>query len=40
MMQMAEASVRSDKVSLPGQQTIEASVEAVFSVENVQNKGN
>jgi uncharacterized protein YggE len=40
MMQMAEASVRSDKVSLPGQQTIEASVEVVFSVKNVQNKSN
>ena len=38
MMQMAEASVRSDKVSLPGKQTIEASVEVVFSVKNVQNK--
>lgn len=40
MMQMAEASVRSDKVSLPGQQTIEASVEAVFDVKSVQNKSN
>lgn len=37
-MQMAESRGRSDKVSLPGQQSIEASVEAVFSVESVQNK--
>lgn len=33
VMQMAEMSSRSDKVSLPGQQTIEAQVEVIFSTK-------
>ncbi|HAS23305.1 MAG TPA: hypothetical protein DCR51_09300, partial [Idiomarina loihiensis] len=33
VMQMAEMSSRSDKVSLPGQQTIEAQVEVIFSTQ-------
>ena len=40
MMQMAEVSSRSDKVSLPGQQTIEARVEVTFSIQNQTNSDN
>lgn len=34
IMQMAEVSARSDKVSLPGQQTIEARIEVTFSIQS------
>ncbi|MCK7459921.1 SIMPL domain-containing protein [Idiomarina aminovorans] len=40
MMQMAEVSSRSDKVSLPGQQTIEARVDVSFSIQNTANDDN
>ncbi|MDV6317073.1 SIMPL domain-containing protein [Idiomarina sp. HP20-50] len=40
MMQMAEMSSRSDKVSLPGQQTIEARVEVVFAIQNKSDSSN
>ncbi|RUO73381.1 SIMPL domain-containing protein [Idiomarina ramblicola] len=40
VMQMAEASSRSDKVSLPGQQTIEARVEVTFSIQSQESSNN
>jgi len=40
MMQMSEMSSRSDKVSLPGQQTIEARVEVIFSIQNKSSQRN
>lgn len=40
MMQMAEMSSRSDNVSLPGQQTIEARVEVIFSTQNKSSQSN
>jgi|TARA_R100001509_G_scaffold28898_2_gene15300 uncharacterized protein YggE len=40
IMQMAEMSSRSDKVSLPGQQTIEARVEVTFLTQNQSSSDN
>ncbi|WP_404396871.1 SIMPL domain-containing protein [Idiomarina loihiensis] len=40
VMQMAEMSSRSNKVSLPGQQTIEAQVEVIFSTKTLSGADN
>ncbi|WP_322406050.1 SIMPL domain-containing protein [Idiomarina sp. PL1-037] len=40
VMQMAEISSRSNKVSLPGQQTIEAQVEVIFSTKTLSGADN
>lgn len=40
VMQMAEMSSRSDKVSLPGQQTIEAQVEVIFATQTQSDSDN